>query len=109
MLTQSKGLTGDDLPAAFVARRVLPLQGRPHLICQMSGHRDPSRMCSKDMPHTEVADTVNYIANCSLTADWRFGKEPYSRANPLLAVSRLSFSSVFFCSRIRLLIFLVFS
>ena len=41
----------------------------------MSDHRDPSRMCFKDMPHVEVADTVNYITNCSLTADWRFGKE----------------------------------
>ena len=50
VLTQSEGLTGADLLAAFMARRVLPLQGRPHLICQMSGHRDPSRMCSKDMP-----------------------------------------------------------
>ena len=68
--------------AAFVARRVLPLQGRPHLICQMSGHRDPSRMWSKDMPHAEVADTVNYIVNYGLSVDWRFSKEPYSRANP---------------------------
>ena len=42
VLTQSEGLTGPDLLAAFVARRVLPLQGRPHMICQMSGRRDPS-------------------------------------------------------------------
>ena len=99
-MTQSEGLTGADLLAAFVARRVLSLQGRPHLICQMSGHQYPSRMCSKDMPHTEVADTVNYIANCGLAADWQFGKEPYSRANPPPAVSYLSFSSIFFYSRI---------
>ena len=90
-MTQSEGLSGPDLLAAFVARRVLPLQGRPHLICQMSGHRDPSRLCSKDMPHAEVADKVNYIANCNLAANWRFGKEPYSRANPPPVVSRLSF------------------
>ena len=51
----------------------------------MSGHRDPSRLCSKDMPHAEVADMVNYIANCNLAANWRFGKEPYSRANPRLS------------------------
>ena len=38
VLMQSEGLTGADLLAAFVACRVLPLQGRPHLICQMSGH-----------------------------------------------------------------------
>ena len=46
-------------------------------------------MCSKDMPHAEVADMVNYITNCSLTADWRFGKEPYSRDNPPPVVSRI--------------------
>ena len=36
-MTQSEGLSGSDLLAAFVTRRVLPLQSRPHLICQMSG------------------------------------------------------------------------
>ena len=25
---------------------------------------------------------VNYLANCKLSAEWRFGKEPYSRAHP---------------------------
>ena len=82
VMIQSEGLTGPDLLAAFVARRVLPLQSRPHLICQMSGQLDPSRMCTKDMPHDEVAHMVNYLANCKLSAEWRFGKEPYSRAHP---------------------------
>ena len=82
VMIQSEGLTGSDLLAAFVARRVLPLQSRPHLICQMSGQLDPSRMCTKDMPHDEVAHMVNYLANCKLSAEWRFGKEPYSRAHP---------------------------
>ena len=81
-MIQSEGLTGSDLLAAFVARRVLPLQSRPHLICQMSGQLNPSRMCTKDMPHDEVAHMVNYLANCKLSAEWRFGKEPYSRAHP---------------------------
>ena len=82
VMIQSEGLTGSDLPAAFVMRRVLPLQSRPHLICQMSGQLDPSRMCTKEMPHDEVAHMVNYLANCKLSAEWRFGKEPYSRAHP---------------------------
>ena len=64
-----RGLVGSDLLAAFVARRVLPLQSRPHLICQMSGQLDPSRMCTKDMPHDEVAHMVNYLANCKLSAE----------------------------------------
>ena len=91
VLTQSEGLTGPDLLAAFVSRQVLPLQGRPHLICQMSGGRDPSRMCTKDMPHEEVALMVNYLSDSRLPEDWRFGKEPYSRANPPPVVSCLSF------------------
>ena len=94
MLTQSEGLTGPDLLAAFVARRVLPLQGRPHMICQMSGRRDPSRMCTKDMPHEELAYMVNYLSDSRLLEDWRFGKEPYSHANPPPVVSRLSFLSL---------------
>ena len=52
------------------------------MICQMSGHRDPSRLCTKEMPHAEVAHMVTYLANCELTEEWRFGKEPYSRADP---------------------------
>ena len=82
VMVQSEGLTGPDLLAAFVTRRVLLLQSRPHLICQMSGQLDPSRMCTKDMPHEEVAYMVNYLANCKLSEEWQFGKEPYSRANP---------------------------
>ena len=95
VLTQSEGLTGPDLLSAFVACQVLPLQGRPHMIYQMSGHRDPSRLCTKEMPHAEVAHMVNYLANCELTEEWRFGKEPYSRADPPPMVSHLSFSLSF--------------
>ena len=82
VMIQSEGLTRSDLLAVFVARRVLPLQSRPHLICQMSGQLDPSRMCTKDMPHDEVAHMVNYLVNCKLSAEWWFGKEAYSRAHP---------------------------
>ena len=82
VMIQSEGLTGPDLLATFVTRWVLPLQSRPHLICQMSGQLDPSRMCTKDMPHDEVAHMVNYLANCKLSVEWQFGKEPYSRAHP---------------------------
>ena len=82
VMIQSEGLTGSDQQATFVMRRVLSLQSRPHLICQMSGQLDPSRMCTKDMPPDEVAHMVNYLANCKLSAEWQFGKEPYSRAHP---------------------------
>ena len=94
--------------AAFVARRLLPLQGRPHLICQMSGLRDPSRMCTKEMPRAEVANMVNYIANCEFGEDWQFGKEPYSRDNPPPVVSRISLLLCLLCGRIRFLILVGF-
>ena len=89
VLIQSEGLVGADLLAAFVARRVLPLQGRPHLICQMSGPRDPSRMSTKEMPRKEVANMVNYIAHYEYEEDWQFGKDPYSRDNPPPVVSHV--------------------
>ena len=44
------------------------------MICQMSGHRDLSRMSTKDMPHEEVAFMVNYLSDSKLLEDWRFGK-----------------------------------
>ena len=55
VLTEGEGLMVSDLLIAFVEHRVLLLQGRPHQICRMSGHRDPSRMSTKDMPTTEVS------------------------------------------------------
>ncbi len=33
---------------------------------------------------------VNYLANCELTEEWRFGKESYSHADPP-AYGKLSF------------------
>ena len=90
VLIQSDRLTGPDLIAAFVERRVLPLQGRPHLICQMSGRFDPSRLSTKEMPHDKVSYMVNYIANCKLKPDWQYGMAPFSRTNPPLMVSFLS-------------------
>ena len=91
VLIQSEGPTGPDLIAAFLESRVLPLQGLPHLICQMSGRFDPSRLSTKEMPHYEVSYMVNYIVNCKLTEDWRYGKEPYSHADPPPMVSFPSF------------------
>ena len=96
VLTEAEGLVASDLLIAFVERRVLPLQGRPHLIYRMSGHRDPSRMCTRDMPTAEVARMVNEISDHKLSeGSWRFGKRSYSRANPPPAVS---FSTLFFFS-----------
>ena len=85
--TEAEGLKASDLLVAFVARRVLLLQGRPHLISRMSGHRDPCWLSTKEMPAAEVANLVNEISGLRLEGSWSFGKRPYSRADPPPAVS----------------------
>ena len=92
-LTNTDGLKAADLLVAFVARRVLPLQGRPHLISRMSGHRDPCRLSTKEMPAAEVTNLVNEISGLKLEGSWSFGKRPYSRADPPPAVSSPILSS----------------
>ena len=87
-MMESEGLKASGLLTSFAVRRVLPLQGRPHTISQMSRHRDPCWMCTKEMPDVEVARLVNFILNCKLSEEeWQFGKRPYSRANPPPVVS----------------------
>ena len=85
-LTDAEGLKASLLLVAFIVRQVLPLQGRPHLISRMSGHCDPCRLSTKEMPATEVANLVNEISGLKLEGSWRFGKRPYSRADPPPAV-----------------------
>ena len=94
-MTKSEGLRASDLLAAFVERRVLPLQARPHIISNMSRRWDPCRMCTKVLPDMEVVRLVNFFSDCKLSEmDWWFGKEPYIRANPPPAVSlQVLFSS----------------
>ena len=87
-MTDLEGLKPSDLLAAFVQRRVSPLQARPHLICDMSGRRDPCRMSTKELPTVEVVRHVKYCSGSQLSeTDWSFGKRPYSRANPPPPVS----------------------
>ena len=87
---EAEDLKASDLLTAFMARWVLPLQARPHIISRMSGHQDPCRMCTKELPDVEVVRLVNYFSNCKLSEkEWRFGEPPYSRAHPLTAVSLL--------------------
>ena len=51
---------------------------------------------------------VNYLSDSRLPEDWRFGKEPYSRANPPPVVSRLSFLQIVFFLSSLVLISLLF-
>ena len=75
-MTDREGLTAVDLIAAFIGRRVLPLQRRPHRICDMSGWRDPCRLSTKELTAEEIAVRVNDISAAGLKVkEWRFGKE----------------------------------
>ena len=87
-MPEAEGLKASDLLVAFVVRRILPLQRRPHMMSQMRGHRDPCQTCTKEMSTAEVALLVNKIVDLKLDEGrWRFGKRPYSRANPPPMVS----------------------
>jgi hypothetical protein len=82
-LREGEGLVASDLVAAFIDRRVLPLQLRPHRICDMSGRRDPCRLSTIERTPSQVAKWVNAITNFKLKpGTWRFGKPPYSRNDP---------------------------
>ena len=79
-MIDSEGLKPADLLAAFIHHRVSPLQFRPHLICEMSGRRDPCWMSTKELVTIEVVQHVNYFSGSKLSeADWQFSKEPYRK------------------------------
>src|SRR4051812_11384372 len=48
------GMQPYDLVASWLDVRVLPLQRRVHIICDMSGNRDPTRICTKKMSPEEL-------------------------------------------------------
>jgi hypothetical protein len=86
-MTAREGLTGTDLIAAFIARRVLPLQRRAHIIGQMTSLQDPTRMSSWRLTQEQVTGRVNDISKAGMKNEWQFGKAPYSHGNPAPVVS----------------------
>ena len=74
-LRDDEGLDFADLLLTFTERRVLPLQHRPHLICDMSGRRDHSQTCTKPLSYGEVARLMNHISSYKVSdSGWAFGK-----------------------------------
>ena len=84
----SLSLTGRDLLMAWVSRRVIPLQRRPHKLCYLSGLRDPSRTAREVMYEEEVAKLASAIIDGLVEDDWDFGVPPYRRSNPPPQVCR---------------------
>ncbi|KAE8785521.1 hypothetical protein D1007_40761 [Hordeum vulgare] len=50
----NRGLRGRDLVTTMVSLRILPLQRRPHLDCQMSGRYDPCWTSTKSFTASTV-------------------------------------------------------
>ena len=65
-ILEKSGLLGRDLLTTMVTRRILPLQRRPHLVCQMSGWYDPCRASTKSFIASAVARDVNEISTAHM-------------------------------------------
>ena len=67
------GLQPYDLVATWLHVRVLPLQCLVHRICDMSGGRDPTRICTKKMSLDELVARVKALTSSKLPKPFRFG------------------------------------
>ncbi|KAE8774518.1 hypothetical protein D1007_53075 [Hordeum vulgare] len=83
-ILKARGLQAADLLATMVARRILPVQHRPHLICQMGDRYDPCRLSTKNLRASRVAYHVNLISSASMDegGEWEWGMPPYNRSHP---------------------------
>ncbi|KAI4967064.1 hypothetical protein ZWY2020_031088 [Hordeum vulgare] len=83
-ILEKSGLLGRDLLATMVVRRILPLQRRPHLVCQMRGRLDPCRLSTKRFTLGAVARRVNLISTARMDegGEWTCGMSPFNRAHP---------------------------
>ncbi|KAI4981931.1 hypothetical protein ZWY2020_022423 [Hordeum vulgare] len=93
-ILQDCGLLGRDLLTIMVTHRNLPLQRRPHLVCQMSARHDPCRISTKRLTASVVARGVIQISITRMddSGNWAWGMAPYSRSRPPPVVS------IFCCS-----------
>ena len=62
-----------DLVAAWLDVRMLPLQRIVHRICDMSGGRDPTRICTKKMSLEELVARVKALTSSKLPKPFNFG------------------------------------
>ncbi|KAE8794970.1 hypothetical protein D1007_30168 [Hordeum vulgare] len=95
-ILRESGLLGRDLLAAMVVRRILPLQRRPHLVCQMSGRLDPCRLSIKRLTSGAVARRVNLISTARMDegGEWTWGMAPFNSGSSASHGSLSPFFSV---------------
>ena len=90
---EKEGLLPSDLVAAWLHCRVLPLQRRVHRICDMSGHLDPTRLCTRPISPEHLHDRMRAITKSLGPNPYRFGLPYLSRLAKLHVVS-----ADFFCT-----------
>ena len=90
-ILEKSGLLGHDLLTTMVTCRILLLQRRPHLVCQMSGRHDPCRLSTKRFTPGAVARRVNLISTARMDegGEWTWGMTPFNRSRPPPVVSVL--------------------
>ena len=76
---EREGLLPTDLVAAWLQARILPLQRRVHRICDMSGARYPTRICTRRVKTEELCARVRMLTASALPDPFRFGLEYLSR------------------------------
>ena len=95
---RQEGLEAADLVAMFIQRRVLPLQRRPHRICDMAGHLDCTRTSTMKLAGDEVRERVRAITELTIPKGWWFGMHAYTQKNPPPEVTVSCLSLSFSCS-----------
>ncbi|KAE8787366.1 hypothetical protein D1007_38683 [Hordeum vulgare] len=83
-ILENEGLLGRDLLTTMLTRWILPLQRRPHLVCQMSDRHDPCRLSTKRFTPGAVARRVNLISTARMddNGNWSWGMTPFNRSRP---------------------------
>src|SRR3954465_4657661 len=60
---EQEGLLPTDLAAAWLHARILPLQRRVHRLCDISGPRDPTRICTLRIRTEDLCQRLKDITN----------------------------------------------
>ncbi|KAE8801891.1 hypothetical protein D1007_22398 [Hordeum vulgare] len=83
-ILEKEGLLGRDLLTTMVTRRILPLQRRPHLVCQMGSRHDPCRLSTKRFTPGAEMQRVNLISTAHMddSGNWSWGMTPFNRSRP---------------------------
>ncbi|KAE8768696.1 hypothetical protein D1007_59793 [Hordeum vulgare] len=91
-ILEKGGLLGRDLLTTMVTCRILPLQRRPHLVCQMSGRHDRCRTSTKRFTPSMVARRMNLISTARMddSGNWSWGMTPLQQV-PYTPGGRCSF------------------